>query len=61
MVCAMHRLFETTAQSVRDDRVMEGDGNPEEERRIREEEEKPVAAAGWVTRLRGFLSLSTEG
>ncbi len=61
MVCAMHRLFETTAQSVKDDRVMDGDFDPEEERKLREEEEKPATEAGWVTRLRGFLSLNPEG
>ena len=61
MVCAMHRLFETPAQSVRDDRVMEGGSPREGEQKVREEAEQPAPERGWVARLRGVLSLKTEG
>jgi len=53
MVCALHRLF----QKADDDRIMEGDFDPEEERRRRDKEERrpPPKPAGWLARLRRLL------
>jgi hypothetical protein len=47
MVCALHRLF----QSEEDDRIMEGDFDPEVEKRRREEERRSPTQQGVVTRL----------
>ena len=47
MVCAMHRLF----QSEEDDRIMEGDFDPEGERQKREEAEKQAENTGWLHKV----------
>ena len=47
MVCALHRLF----QSEEDDRIMEGDFDPEVEKRRREEERRSPTQQGVLTRL----------
>ena len=46
MVCAMHRMF----QSEEDDRIMEGDFDPEVERMKRDAAEKQTENTGWLTR-----------
>ena len=57
MVCAMHRLF----QSEEDDRIMEGDFDPEVEESRREEEahfaQEPKA--GLLARLLKLLPVKT--
>jgi hypothetical protein len=57
MVCAMFRLF----QSEEDDRIMEGDFDPEEEKLKRLEEEREAERQrrpGLIARLRKILPLA---
>ncbi len=51
MVCAMHRLFKYER-----DEIMEGEFDPEMERRRRELEEEIANNPGWISRL--FLRFS---
>lgn len=47
MVCAMHRLF----QKEEDDRIMEGDFDPMEERMKQAQSEGQAEEPGWLSRL----------
>ena len=53
MVCAMHRLF----QKEEDDRIMEGNFDPEEEMKKRMEEEQLAAKPGLLTRIFRLLPI----
>ncbi len=46
MVCAVHRLFRIEREE-----IMEGEFDPEKERRRRELEEEIANNPGWLTRL----------
>jgi len=52
MVCAMHRLFRADERND----IMDGDFDPEKERRRRELEEEIANNPGWLNRL--FLRFS---
>ena len=54
-ICAMHRIF----QSEEDDRIMEGEFDPEIEKQKREAEAKLMASPGLLARLMKLLPIKS--